>query len=123
MRIGIPLCILLTALPCIGQDDTCDGNTYEVSTCLSKVQKRVDAELNTVYQQALKVATDSYTPQDVQNLKDAERKWIAYRDAVCKAELGLWGNGTGGPATYMLCLIRIAKQRITDLQEAYIRKP
>ena len=111
------------AVQSVAQDESCDGNTYETAVCLVRVLKRVDAELNTVYQTALKVAKDPYTPADVQNLKDAERKWIAYRDAACKAERGLWGTGTGGPATHSICLIRITELRIADLKTAYLLEP
>jgi len=55
----------------------------------------------------------------VQNLKDAERKWMAYRDAICKAEYGLVGGGSAGPSIQVSCLIRITKQRIADLQAGY----
>jgi uncharacterized protein YecT (DUF1311 family) len=90
---------------------------------LVKLLKKIDAELNTVYQRALKVAKDPYTLADVQNLRDAERKWIAYRDAACKAERGLYGTGTAAPAAHSICLIRVTKQRIADLKEAYILEP
>ena len=64
----------------------------EVVNCMAKVLKTIDAELNVGYQRALKVTKNQWTPTDVQNLKDAQRKWIAYRDAVCKAEYGLVGG-------------------------------
>jgi uncharacterized protein YecT (DUF1311 family) len=86
-----------------------------------RVLKKVDAELTAVYQKALKVAKDSYTTEDVQNLINAERKWMAYRDAACKAERGLWGNGTGAPATHSIRLIRVTQQRISAIKEAYIK--
>jgi uncharacterized protein YecT (DUF1311 family) len=88
-------------------------------TCLARSLKTVDDELNAQYQKALKVAKDQYKPTDVQNLKDAERKWTMYRDAICKAEYGRVGGGTAGPSIQISCLIRITKQRITDLQAEY----
>jgi len=33
----------------------------------------------------------------VNNLRDSEQKWTAYRDAACNAERGLWGKGSGAP--------------------------
>jgi uncharacterized protein YecT (DUF1311 family) len=114
------LALFSLAIPSRAQDESCDGNTYETAVCLLRVLKKVDTELNTVYQKSLKVAKDPYTPADVANLKDAERKWIAYRDAACKAERGLWGLGTGAPAIHSICLIRITKERIAALKEAYL---
>jgi uncharacterized protein YecT (DUF1311 family) len=83
---------------------------------LAKSLKAVDAELNAEYRKALKVAKDQYKPADLQNLRDAEREWVAYRDALCKAEYGLVGGGTAGPSIQISYLIRITKQRIADLQ-------
>lgn len=103
-------------------DGSCTGNTYEVATCLAKAFKEIDAELNRVYRQSLKTVSDSYTQQDKRNLEDAQRKWIAYRDATCKAELALWGGGTGGPATYTACMIRTTKHRMEVLNEAYLMR-
>lgn len=114
------LALFTLAIPSRAQDESCDGNTYETAVCLLKVLKKVDAELNTVYQKSLKIAKDPYTPADVANLKDAERKWIAYRDAACNAERGLLGTGTAAPAVHSICLIRITKERIAALKEAYL---
>src|SRR5437879_12531705 len=86
------LTLLLLAAPSVSQ--TCDGNAPEVVNCMARVLTKVDAELNVEYQRALKVAKNQWTSSDVQNLKDAQRKWIPYRDAVCKAEYGLVGGGT-----------------------------
>lgn len=121
MRLGVLILILIVfAVPSLSADESCDGNTYEVAVCLLRVVKSVDSELNAVYQEALKNAQDFYTLEDARNLRDAERKWIAYRDAACKAELGLLGRGTAGPATHSLCLIRITKERTAALRHAYL---
>jgi uncharacterized protein YecT (DUF1311 family) len=114
---AVSLALLGLAAPLVPQ--TCAGNTAEVVNCLAKDLTKVDGELNVEYKRALKVAREQWTPIDVQNLKDAQRKWIAYRDAVCKAEYGLIGGGTAGPATHISCLIRITRQRIGDLQAEY----
>ena len=106
-------------IPLRAQSAGCDGNTPEMVACLAKSLKAVDAELKAEYQKALKDLKDQHKSTDVQNLKDAERKWIAYRDAICKAEYGLVGGGTAGPSIQIGCLIRITKQRISDLEADY----
>jgi len=71
-------------IPLRAQSAGCDGNTPEMVACLAKSLKAVDADLNAEYRKALKVAGDEHhRSTDVQNLRDAERKWIAYRDAIC----------------------------------------
>jgi len=104
----------------IAQDDEtkCCCTTYDMSVCLSKVNDKVDAELNTTYQKAMSL-TKRFGSQDVENLKDAERKWTAYRDAACKAEYGLWGGGSGGPNAQTMCVIRLTRQRTADLKSVY----
>src|SRR5215831_11881512 len=81
--------------------------------------KRADADLNAAYQKAIKSATQ-YGPTDLANLKDAQRKWIAYRDAVCEAEFALYHGGTASGPAKSACLWRITDQRTHDLKEAYL---
>src|SRR5213075_2500040 len=80
--------VILTSSAVVAQDEEskCCCTTYDVSVCLGKIQKKLDAELNKTYAEALEELKDS--SKDAANLKDAERKWIEYRDAACKAEYG-----------------------------------
>jgi uncharacterized protein YecT (DUF1311 family) len=104
-------------------DETkCCCTTYDTSVCLSNVHERVDRELNENYKRAVEAAA-KFTNQDLENLKDAERKWIEYRDATCKAEYGLWGGGSGGPNAEAMCLIRLTKQRTIDIRNTYLDRP
>jgi uncharacterized protein YecT (DUF1311 family) len=106
----------------IAQDEEtkCCCTTYDMSVCLSKVHDKVDAELNTTYQEALSM-TKRFGSQDVENLKDAERKWTAYGDSAGKAEYGLWGGGSGGPNAHTMCVIRLTRQRTEDLKRVYTK--
>jgi uncharacterized protein YecT (DUF1311 family) len=106
----------------VGEDNDetkCCCSTYDTSVCLSKLHDKVDAGLNESYGKAL-LAAQKFTGQDVENLKDAEHKWIEYRDAACKAEYGLWDGGSGGPNVEAMCLIRLTKQRTIDLRNTYL---
>jgi uncharacterized protein YecT (DUF1311 family) len=110
----LPLLVAVVAATVAQDEETkCCCTTYDMSVCLSKIHDKVDAELNTTYQKALGM-TKRLGIQDIENLKDAELKWIAYRDAACKAEYGLWGGGSGGPNAHTMCLVRLTKQRTTD---------
>ena len=104
----------------IAQDDEskCCCTTYDVSVCLSKIHKKTDAKLNKTYADAIEEFKDS--PADMANLRDAEQKWIEYRDAACKAEYGLWGGGSGGPNALSICLIRMTRVHTADLKNAYL---
>jgi uncharacterized protein YecT (DUF1311 family) len=122
-RFFAPLLLLAVTAPAICQNEEtkCCCSTLDMSVCLSAIHQRVDADLNDTYQRALKSAT-ALTAQDVQNLREAERLWISYRDAACKAEYGLWGGGSGGPNARSMCLIRVTRQRIVDLKNAYLQE-
>ena len=102
------------------EETKCCCTTYDMSVCLSKIHDKVDAELNATYEKALRL-TQRFGDQDVENLSDAEQKWIAYRDAACKAEYGLWGKGSGGPNAYGMCIIRLTRQRTNDLKNVYTK--
>jgi uncharacterized protein YecT (DUF1311 family) len=122
---GAILLLTLLLLPIVSlaqEDETCEGTTYDISMCMLRILKKVEVELNINYQKALMVARRDYTARDVQNLRIAERRWMAYRDAACNAEFELWGLGSGGPAAHTGCLIKIARQRIMDLKETYLSR-
>jgi len=113
--------VFLLAVPLLapGADEDCTGSTLTTTNCLFEHYKAADAILNTVYQKALKSAGE-YGQRDIVNLKDAQQKWIAYRDAACQAEYSLFGGGSGGPAEKAMCLLRITVQRTQDLKRTYL---
>jgi uncharacterized protein YecT (DUF1311 family) len=99
-------------------EEGCTGTTSDESVCLSRKYKKIEAELNESYLSALKSGAH-YGEPNIQNLKDAQRKWIAYRDAECDAEYNLWGGGSGGPNARTICLIKLMRERVTRLKAAY----
>jgi uncharacterized protein YecT (DUF1311 family) len=113
--------IVVLSISAMAQDDEtkCCCTTYDTSVCLSKILDKINVELESTYQKSLKMA-EHYSPQDVENLRDTEQKWGAYRDVVCNAERGLWGKGSGASGAWSACMIRVAKQRIADLKNAYL---
>jgi uncharacterized protein YecT (DUF1311 family) len=119
MKVCCALLIMLV-LPlasATAQDDEtkCCCTTYDTSVCLSKIHDGVDVQLDAAYKAVLEIAK-GYTPEDVENFKDAQKKWLVFRDAACKAEYGLWGKGSGGPNAHAMCIIRITRERIADLK-------
>lgn len=59
-----------------------NGSTLEIIGCLSDERELQDKALNATYQ---KVMADLTAPQKAR-LRDAQRAWIAYRDAWCGAQ-------------------------------------
>jgi uncharacterized protein YecT (DUF1311 family) len=85
--------------------------------CLAKVEEKVDADLNSIYPSVLKRWNED--PQKTE-LREAQRAWIAYRDATCRAEAGIYRGGTIMPSVGMRCILRLSRQRIADLKDAYL---
>jgi uncharacterized protein YecT (DUF1311 family) len=75
---------------------------------------KLQAELNDTYIQAVQTAKLSRSPADVEDIKDSESKWRAYRDAECKAENHL------SALRYNSCLVSMTTQRIAALKRAYL---
>jgi len=122
----VVMVLLLVSVLGAAQDDNtkCEGTTHDISVCLAKIHRRVNAELDVAYDRALKyVSGADWKPKDVHNLEVAQRRWAAYRDAACDAEYSLWGGGSGGPNAHTACLIRITRQRVVDLKRAYKLDP
>ena len=75
--------LLAVASACAGEqgdpEPGCDGNTYQMVECLKARTAQWDKRLNTGYQQALKDAQPAQRDQ----LRNAQRLWVQYRDANC----------------------------------------
>ena len=91
------------------------GNTFGIVECFSNAGAQSDAELNSLYGNIVRVLD----PENLRQLQDAERLWIAYRDATCKAEKNLWEGGTGGNPAYLACIDDETRQRSDYLQRTY----
>ncbi len=61
-------------------EESCDGSTMQMVECLSRLTATWDKRLNAAYQQSLK---DAVSNEQRDQLRKAQRAWIAYRDANC----------------------------------------
>ena len=99
------------------EEDNCCCTTYDTNVCLSRVQDKVDQDLNRTYQSALKRWNQD---PEREELHQAERAWVSYRDAACKAEGDLYKGGTIMPSIEMHCVIRLTRQRIAEITDTYL---
>jgi uncharacterized protein YecT (DUF1311 family) len=90
-------------------------STAEMSGCFDKAYKAADRELNELYGRIQKVLH----PDELASLVQAERRWLQYRDATCKAEYKLFGGGTAGPPTRLACLTAETRARQASLSRSY----
>jgi uncharacterized protein YecT (DUF1311 family) len=89
--------------------------TMEMTNCMDGEVKKADAELNRVYQAALR----KHRPENAVKLRKTQRAWIAFRDAQCEAEGSIYEGGTIQPIVEAHCRVKLAQERTKDLLAAY----
>jgi uncharacterized protein YecT (DUF1311 family) len=119
---------------CIGKSaDICMStspggeSTYGMGGCLSYEAEWWDEQLNIAYKALMRQekANDSANgagsngPQSAAKaLREAQRAWIPFRDAVCSYEYAQWGGGTGGGPASAACFLRMTGEQTLYLQSA-----
>jgi uncharacterized protein YecT (DUF1311 family) len=91
------------------------SSTADEFECFAKAAEAADKNLNEVYARVRKVLT----PEERNDLLEAQRAWLKYRDLACAAEYRLYGGGTGGPVTQKACLAALTRERIATLNATY----
>jgi uncharacterized protein YecT (DUF1311 family) len=89
--------------------------TSDMVKCLNQALQTADATLNSTYAR-VKNGLDA---TELQQLLQAQRFWIQFRDATCNAEHDLYGRGTGGPPARLACLEAQTRFREADLLTTY----
>jgi uncharacterized protein YecT (DUF1311 family) len=93
----------------------CPGQTQlEMNDCAAAEYQASDAALNAAWGSA-KAFMDGIGQGAV--LLDAQRKWIAFRDAACAAEAAPYAGGSIQPLVYYSCATRLTRARTQDLGE------
>ena len=91
----------------------CPGQSQlEMNECAAADYQRADAALNAAWGPAKSFADNAGTGGQ---LLDAQRKWIAFRDAACLAEADLFRGGSIRPLIWYTCLTRLTQRRTEDL--------
>lgn len=103
----------------------CAAKTHgnpEYKACVARAADKADAALNNEYQSLLDAvrAAGKDMNQDpatqIDDLKAAQKAWIAYRDANCTFEDSLAFGGTAIGGNYSSCLCALSYQRIDDFR-------
>ena len=90
-------------------------STAEETACFAKAASAADKQLNDLYAQVQSVLS----ADQKNDLVEAQRAWLKYRDLTCTAEYKLYGGGTAGPVTRMACLAAITRDRVATLRTTY----
>ena len=91
------------------------STTADEASCLAKASEAADRELNDVYARMRSVLN----PEERNELLEAQRAWLKYRDLTCTAEYHLYDGGTGGPVTRFACLSAVTQERVATLKTTY----
>lgn len=112
--------ILLVAVSPFAKADECETaiDQATMNACADESFKKADAALNAVYKKLQSRKLDDEEAQ--KRLVDAERAWVAFRDAECSFDAADNLGGSLYPAVYAECLERITRARIEQL-ERYLR--
>lgn len=124
-KVGVILILMFagSASTVAAQDaDPCatQSNTMEINSCAQKKFDASDHELNQAYQRVLRqLPSDEQTGQSGETTKKlliaAQRKWMEFRDADCKAQEHLFQGGSIHTAVHLECLREHSEQRIKEL--------
>lgn len=97
--------------------------TLEINFCAEQDFKAADARLNAAYK-AMLARVETGTDFDASTkaglraaIQDAQRKWLAFRDADCKEAVGReWTGGTGMTYAVYTCLTEKTVVRTKELE-------
>jgi uncharacterized protein YecT (DUF1311 family) len=103
----------------------CEAQTHsnpEYKACVARAADKADTALNQAYkamQDKIRAAGKDMgrdPSAQIADFKDAQKQWIAYRDANCTLEdsLAFGGTATGGNCSS--CLSALSYQRINDFE-------
>jgi uncharacterized protein YecT (DUF1311 family) len=87
----------------------------EETNCFFQAYKEADQELNLTYAQIRKVVSGD----ELTKLREAQRLWIAFRDANCAAERQLYSGGSAASMVYAACMEADTRQRTAELKTMY----
>lgn len=116
---------LFLAAPTAAQDIDCGTavSTVALKFCAGEDLDRADAELNATWKKVMahaRAADADWLPEGLPSrvdlLRDAQRKWIAYRDAACEADATKAYGGTAQTLILVICLTNKTQQRTIDLR-------
>jgi uncharacterized protein YecT (DUF1311 family) len=128
MRLTLALCLL----PCAAaaQDVDCANamTQLEMNSCAAQDWQAADVDLNAAYAAAITVMQDSDNTFPAEGkteearLRDAQRAWVAFRDAACESAGYPMRGGSAEPLLTYGCMLDLTIQRtdaLNSLIESY----
>lgn len=115
----ILLCILFSGIAS-SVWASCDNasNSVEIRECLNAESKIVERRLAQTYKTVL--ATHNNDTQYKQLIIQAQREWVKFKEADCKAQAYIFQGGSGYGISYLACVNEYAKQRENTLRKEFL---
>jgi uncharacterized protein YecT (DUF1311 family) len=89
-----------------------DGEQAQINECLNGVFTRVDAALNRQWEETLHAR-----PNGADQLRTAQRAWLAYRDAHCESVVPSVASAQVQTSEQTLCRTRLTEARTHELAD------
>lgn len=125
MRISWSFVVVIAAFP-VQAGNLCDDpvTTIEINQCGQSDYQIVDEKLNAAYQAALhRIQSELPNKQQQSDIKqeltEAQRLWVRFRDKDCGAVYDLFRYGTKAEirdSMYWGCMIKRTEQRTQELE-------
>ncbi|WP_225087658.1 lysozyme inhibitor LprI family protein [Pectobacterium colocasium] len=112
-KFAIALFVLLPLAQAAAADCDNASTQLDMSQCAADEYKKVDGELNRLYQYVVKRLV---IEEHKALLKSAQRKWIAYRDADCEFQTFPTTGGSVHGMVYSQCLTQKTAERVTEFK-------
>ena len=119
------ICMLAPSASATAEEEwICDKamSNAETRQCADREFKKHDAELNRLYKKLLENAADQgdvqqgYGVPPLEALKQAQRAWVAFRDANCHWKSTSFYGGTGQSVIMSSCLAIATRDRVEELK-------
>lgn len=94
-----------------------NGTTVDLVEAEFEAYKRWDAALNKVYG----VLKEQLSNQDLDKLRDEQRKWIEFRDKKAKEDAAEFEGGSFESVQYASTLQKLTKERCYELVNTYMK--
>ena len=92
-----------------------NGTTIGISQCIQAEAQVWDNLLNEQYQ--LRRAEFAERPELADQLRDAQRAWIGFRDAECGLAYSIWSDGTIRTIVAANCILTETAERAVELRD------
>nr|USU32940.1 DUF1311 domain-containing protein [Methylobacterium sp. OTU13CASTA1] len=122
MLAGLPTAALATQAEDLGIDCKKAISTPEVTLCINDAYEAADKLLNEAYRAAMASIDKRDTAPEVRKdwrkaFVEAQRRWIAYRDAECELTGFEWYGGTGRSGAVLDCARALTEARTKTLKQ------